>query len=118
MEKKELKPAGVFRYFEEICQIPRPSKNEAKIIAYLQAFGKQHQLETHTDEAGNVLIRKPATPGMEACKTVVLQSHVDMVCEKNNDVQHDFLNDPIEKKISDAATGHLGGYSHSTQKLG
>ncbi len=99
MEKKELKPAGVFRYFEEICQIPRPSKNEAKIIAYLQAFGKQHQLETHTDEAGNVLIRKPATPGMEACKTVALQSHVDMVCEKNNDVRHDFLNDPIETVI-------------------
>lgn len=99
MEKKNLKPAGVFRYFEEICQIPRPSKKEAKIIAYLQEFGKKHHLETHTDEAGNVLIRKPATPGMEQCKTVALQSHVDMVCEKNNDVQHDFLNDPIETVI-------------------
>ena len=99
MEKKDLQPAGVFRYFEEICQVPRPSKKEGKIIAYLQAFGEKHQLETHTDEAGNVLMRKPATPGMEQCKTVALQAHVDMVCEKNNDVQHDFLVDPIQTEI-------------------
>lgn len=99
MEKKDLKPAGVFRYFEEICQVPRPSKKEEKIIAFLKAFGEKHQLETHVDEAGNVLIRKPATPGMENRKTVVLQSHIDMVCEKNNDVQHDFLTDPIETVI-------------------
>ena len=99
MEKKDLQPAGVFRYFEEICQVPRPSKKEGKIIAYLQAFGEKHQLETHTDEAGNVLMRKPATPGMEQCKTVALQAHVDMVCEKNNDVQHDFLADPIQTEI-------------------
>ena len=96
MEKKNLKPSGVFRYFEEICHVPRPSKNEGKIIAYLQNFGKQHNLETLTDEVGNILIKKPASPGMEACKTVALQAHVDMVCEKNNDVKHDFLNDPIE----------------------
>lgn len=99
MEKKDLKPAGVFHFFEEICQVPRPSKKEEKIIAYLKAFGEKHQLETLTDEAGNVLIKKPATPGMENRKTVVLQSHVDMVCEKNNDVKHDFLTDPIETEI-------------------
>lgn len=99
MEKKDLKPTGVFHYFEEICQVPRPSKKEEKIIAYLKAFGEKHQLETKCDEAGNVLIKKPATPGMENRKTVVLQSHVDMVCEKNNDVEHDFLNDPIETEI-------------------
>ena len=95
MEKKDLKPAGVFHYFEEICQVPRPSKKEEKIIAYLKAFSEKHQLETVSDEVGNLLIKKPATPGMENRKTVILQSHVDMVCEKNNDVQHDFLTDPI-----------------------
>lgn len=99
MEKNELKPAGVFHYFDEICQVPRPSKKEEKMIAYLKAFGKKHKLETLVDEAGNVLIKKPATPGMENRKTVVLQSHIDMVCEKNNDVQHDFLTDPIETVI-------------------
>ena len=99
MEKNELKPAGVFHYFDEICQVPRPSKKEEKMIAYLKAFGEKHKLETLVDEAGNVLIKKPATPGMENRKTVVLQSHIDMVCEKNNDVQHDFLTDPIETVI-------------------
>ena len=94
-----MKPAGVFRFFDEICQVPRPSKKEEKMIAYLKAFGEKYQLETKVDEAGNVLIKKPATPGMEDRKTVVLQSHIDMVCEKNNDVQHDFLTDPIETEI-------------------
>ena len=89
MEKKDLKPAGVFKYFEEICQVPRPSKKEEKMIAYLKAFGAKHNLETKVDEAGNVLIKKPATPGKENLQTVVLQSHIDMVCEKNNDVQHE-----------------------------
>ena len=99
MELKNMKSADVFRYFEEICQVPRPSKKEEKIIAYLQNFGKQHGLETLTDEAGNILMKKPATPGMENRKTVVLQAHMDMVCEKNNDVQHDFLNDPIQTLV-------------------
>lgn len=99
MEKKDLKPASIFQYFEEICQVPRPSKKEEKIIAYLKAFGEKHNLETKVDEAGNVLIKKPATPGFENCKTVVLQSHIDMVCEKNNDVEHDFSNDPIQTEI-------------------
>lgn len=99
MKNEDLKPQGVFHYFAEICKVPRSSKKEEKIIAYLQAFGKKHNLETLTDEVGNVLIKKPATPGMENRKTIVLQSHVDMVCEKNNDVQHDFLNDPIETEI-------------------
>ena len=99
MEQKNLKPAGVFCYFEEICQVPRPSKKEGKIIAYLQDFGKKHGLETRTDEAGNILMKKPATLGMENRKTVALQAHMDMVCEKNNDVQHDFLTDPIETVV-------------------
>ena len=78
MEKKDLKPAGVFHYFEEICQVPRPSKKEEKIIAFLKAFGEKHKLETKVDEAGNVLIKKPATPGMENrkdCRTPVSRGH-------------------------------------------
>ncbi len=99
MEKKDLKPAEVFKYFEEICQVPRPSKKEEKMIAYLKEFGIRHNLETLVDEAGNVLIKKKATPGKEQLKTVILQSHIDMVCEKNNDVQHDFQTDPIVTEI-------------------
>lgn len=99
MEKNELKPAGVFRYFEEICQVPRPSKREEKIVAYLKQFAEKNGLEYRVDGVGNVLIKKAATPGYENRKTVVLQSHVDMVCEKNNDVQHDFMNDTIRTII-------------------
>lgn len=99
MEKKELKPTGVFRFFEEICQIPRPSKHEEKIIAYLHEFGKKYSLKTTTDACGNVLLEKPATPGMENRKTVVLQAHMDMVPDKRKDVKHDFLKDPIETWI-------------------
>lgn len=99
MKKEELKPAGIFHYFEEICQVPRPSKKEEKIIAYLKEFGKKHRLETLVDEVGNVLIKKPATPGKELLQCVVLQSHVDMVCEKNNDVIHNFLTDAIQTEI-------------------
>lgn len=99
MEKSELKPSAVFHYFDEICQVPRPSKKEEKIVAYLKEFGKKHHLETKSDEVGNVLIKKPATKGKEHLQTVILQSHVDMVCEKNSDVQHDFLKDPIETYI-------------------
>ena len=79
MEKNELKPASVFHYFEEICKVPRPSKKEEKIIAFLKAFGEEHHLETLTDKVGNILIKKPATPGFENRKTVVLQSHIDMM---------------------------------------
>lgn len=95
----ELKPLSVFNFFKEICAVPRPSKREEKIIEYLKEFGKKHQLETQVDEVGNVLIKKPATKGYEHCKTVVLQSHIDMVCEKNSDVEHDFLTDPIETVV-------------------
>jgi dipeptidase D len=100
MEKIDLKPTSVFHYFAEISKVPRPSKKEEKIIAYLKAFGERHNLETKVDEAGNVLIKKPAVPGKEHLKTVILQSHVDMVCEKNSDVRHDFLKDPIDIVIN------------------
>lgn len=91
-----LQPANIWFYFREILSIPRPSKKEEKIIAYLLDFGKKHKLETLQDEVGNILIRKPATKGMENRKMVVLQSHIDMVCEKNSDKIHDFEKDPIE----------------------
>ncbi len=99
MEKKDLKPASVFHYFEEVCQVPRPSKKEEKIRTYLVNFAVSHGLEYQMDEAGNVLIRKAAFPGKENLKKVVLQSHMDMVCEKNRDTVHDFEKDPIETYV-------------------
>jgi dipeptidase D len=94
-----LEPSRLYHYFEEICKIPRPSKKEEKIAAYLVDFGKKHNLETIVDKTGNVIIRKPAAKGMENLKSVVLQSHIDMVCEKNSDTVHDFDKDPIQPVI-------------------
>jgi len=96
---EKLDPQVVWNYFEDICQVPRPSKKEEKIIDFLFDFGKKNNLETKRDEIGNVLIKKPATPGKENLKTVVLQSHIDMVCEKNEGTQHDFDKDPIKPYI-------------------
>lgn len=96
---KDLKPTAIWHYFEEICQIPRPSKKEEQILAYLLKFAADHKLPVKQDKAGNVLITKPATAGFEHLPTVVLQSHVDMVCEKNSDTVHDFLTDPIRPVI-------------------
>ncbi len=90
-----LKPTLVWNYFEEICKYPRPSKKEEKIAEYIFSVGKKLGLKTEKDKFGNVLIRKPATPGKENLKTVVLQGHIDMVCEKNRGVEHDFDKDPI-----------------------
>ena len=91
-----LQPSAVWRYFGEIMQIPRPSKHEEKISAYLQNFGLQHGFETLHDELGNVLIRKPASKGYENSQGVCLQAHIDMVCEKNGDKEFDFLTDAIQ----------------------
>lgn len=99
MEMKSLKPAEVFRFFDEVNKIPRPSKKEEKMIAYLQKFASERGLECKVDETGNVLIRKAATTGMEDRKTVILQSHMDMVCEKNRDVEFDFENDAIQTVV-------------------
>ncbi len=99
MNKSELKPAVIFEQFAKINQIPRPSKREEKMIAYLKQWGESHGFETKVDETGNVLIRKPATPGMENRKTVILQSHMDMVCDKLVDVEFDFDNDAIKTYI-------------------
>jgi len=94
-----LKPEKVWYYFDEVCKIPRPSKKEEKITAWLIGFGKKNNLETLSDEVGNVLIRKAATKGKENAAGVVLQSHMDMVCEKNADTMHDFDKDPIQPVI-------------------
>ena len=99
MTEKDLKPQKVFHFFSEINKIPRPSKHEEKMIAFLKAFGEQRGLETIVDKTGNVLIRKSATPGMENVPVVVLQSHMDMVCDKLVDHKIDFLNDPIDAYI-------------------
>ncbi len=90
-----LNPAPVWTYFEEICRIPRLSKNEEKIRKYLLSFAKKNNLESKEDKAGNILITKPPYPGMENRKTVILQSHMDMVGEKDSDHPHNWLKDPI-----------------------
>ena len=90
-----LKPSLIWNHFEEICKYPRPSKKEERIAEYVLSVGKKLGLQTERDKFGNILIRKPATPGKENLKTVALQGHIDMVCEKNRDVEHDFDNDPI-----------------------
>ncbi|MDR1553619.1 MAG: aminoacyl-histidine dipeptidase [Prevotellaceae bacterium] len=99
MNIQELEPYVVFKFFKEILSIPRPSKKEGKIIKYLLDFAKEYSLQAKTDRAGNVLICKPATKGKENAPTVVLQSHVDMVCEKNGDVVFDFENDAIQAYV-------------------
>lgn len=98
---KDLKPEKIWFYFSEILKIPRASKKEEHIREYLVNFGKKHNFETLVDETGNVLIRKNATKGYEDLETVVLQSHMDMVCEKNGDSKHNFETDPIEVKVED-----------------
>jgi dipeptidase D len=94
-----LTPTSVWTYFQQICEIPRPSKSEGLIIKYLLAFGEKFGLETRQDKTGNVLIKKEATNGFDIIKPVILQSHVDMVCEKNSNVIHDFLKDSIQPFI-------------------
>ncbi len=95
----QLEPKVLWKYFEEICAIPHPSKKEEEIVDYIKNVGKRLDLETKTDKTGNVVIRKPATPGMSDKKTVILQGHLDMVPQKNNDTDHDFEKDPIEPYI-------------------
>lgn len=99
MANVELKPARVFEQFAKINQIPRPSKHEEQMIAYLQKFAEERGLAVKVDKTGNVLISKPATKGMEKVPTVVLQSHMDMVCDKLVDVDFDFHKDAIQTYV-------------------
>lgn len=97
----KLKPEGLWKNFYELTQIPRPSKKEGKAIDFVEKFGKDLGLETIRDEVGNVIIKKPATEGMENRKGIILQGHVDMVPQKNSDTEHDFEKDPIDAYIDD-----------------
>ncbi len=90
-----LEPQSIWHYFNEVSKVPRPSKHEDKIIDFLLRFAVSNRLEAKRDESGNIVIRKSGTKGMESAKAVILQSHMDMVCEKNEGVEHDFFNDPI-----------------------
>ncbi|MFN8255199.1 MAG: aminoacyl-histidine dipeptidase [Bacteroidales bacterium] len=98
---EELLKYDIWKYFYQITQIPRPSKKEEKIASFLLDFAKVHGLEAESDKAGNVIIRKKASAGRENLPGVILQSHMDMVCEKNSDKDHDFDKDPIEIYIED-----------------
>ena len=98
-ELQQLTPARLWHYFFEICNIPRPSKKEDRIAAYICDFAKKHGLAYKVDEAGNVIVLKPASPGNENRPCVILQSHLDMVCEKNTATIHDFDKDPIIPRI-------------------
>jgi len=96
---QNLEPKQVWSYFHEICQIPHPSKKEKKIVEHMKEFGRKNNLETVVDKTGNVIIRKPATKGMENRKGVIFQAHLDMVPQKNSDKKHDFEKDPVETVI-------------------
>jgi len=98
---EDLQPAELWAYFEEILAIPRISKNEEQIAAYLEDFAGREGLDFQRDQVGNLLISKPASQGMEQCKGIILQSHLDMVGEKNAHVRHDFSRDPITPVLDD-----------------
>lgn len=98
---QSLEPKEVFEYFEEISNIPRGSGNEKGISDYLLNFGKSLGLESIQDKALNVIIKKPGTKGYENAPTVIIQGHMDMVCEKNNGVEHNFEKDPLKLRIVD-----------------
>ena len=99
MTIRDLEPKLIWEQFDDITKVPRPSKKEGKIIEWLVAFAQKHGFDYQTDETGNVVIRKAATAGFEDRPAVILQSHMDMVCEKRSDVEFDFENDPIRTKI-------------------
>ena len=94
-----LKPEAIWNHFEEMCQIPHPSKFEDSMREYVVAFAKKNNLEYKVDAVGNVVIRKPATKGMENRKGVILQGHLDMVPQANSDANHNFEKDPIKPRI-------------------
>ena len=95
----ELRPTALWQHFAAICDIPHPSYHEEQIREHLIGFAQAHNLDYHVDEANNIIIRKPATAGMENRIGVILQGHTDMVPQKNNGVAHDFVTDPIQAYI-------------------
>lgn len=101
----QLKPAGLWQLFEQICSIPRPSKHEQKISLWIQSWAKDLGLSVKEDTVGNLIIKKPATSGMEDRQGIILQAHMDMVPQKNNDTEHNFLTDPIRPYIVSESDG-------------
>ncbi|EJL70357.1 aminoacyl-histidine dipeptidase [Chryseobacterium populi] len=99
MELSNIEPQIIWKNFSRLNAVPRPSKKEEKVIAFIKEFGENLGLETNVDEVGNVIIKKPATTGMESRKSVVLQSHLDMVCQKNSDINFDFETEGIKMEI-------------------
>ena len=99
MELTQIEPKIVWKNFAALNAIPRPSKKEEKVIAFIKKFGEDLGLPTSVDEVGNVIIKKPATPGMENRRTIVMQSHLDMVCQKNADVDFDFETQGIQMYV-------------------
>ncbi len=97
----QLSPSVLWKYFYDLTRIPRPSKKEAQVVKFIKSTGEKLGLPTHVDDIGNIIIKKPATPGYENKKGVVLQAHVDMVPQKNSDTNHDFEKDPISLQIKD-----------------
>ncbi|WP_373707918.1 aminoacyl-histidine dipeptidase [Kaistella sp.] len=99
MELSQLEPQIIWKNFSALNAVPRPSKKEEQVIKFIKNFGENLNLETTVDEVGNVIIKKPATTGMEDRKAIVLQSHLDMVCQKNNDVNFDFETQGIQMEV-------------------
>jgi len=94
-----LEPRHIWQHFDGIRKVPRPSKHEEKVVEHVLAWAKDRGFEVLRDQVGNLVIRVPATPGHESAPTVVLQGHLDMVCEKNTNVDFDFMNDPIQVEV-------------------
>ncbi len=101
MTVRDLEPRAVWEQFDGITRVPRPSKKEGRIIEYLVEFARRNGIECKRDRIGNVVMRRPAAAGYEDRPTVILQSHMDMVCEKNSDVDFDFENDAIRTRVDD-----------------
>ena len=99
MEITQLEPTIIWKNFAALNAVPRPSKKEGKVIEFIKNFGENLGLDTKVDEVGNVIIKKPATSGMEDRKSIVLQSHLDMVCQKNSDVNFDFETQGIQMEV-------------------
>ncbi len=108
MDILELEPRPVWKHFYDMTQIPRCSKDEDRIREHILVWAGERGLETEADDVGNIVVRRPGSPGHEDAPVVILQGHMDMVCEKNSDVEHDFATDPIKPRIVDGyvkATG-------------
>ena len=114
---RNLEPSALWNRFADLNEIPRPSKHEEKVCEWLMKWAKEHHLEAWQDDVKNVFMKKPATQGMEDRQTVVLQSHIDMVCQKNNDTAFDFMTQGI-KMVVDGDWVRAEGTTLGTFPLG